>query len=266
MTLQEKLIQTARAELGTKEANGGDDKYIKWYASWLSLASAWCAIFVSWCANQIGVLNKLIPKFCDCDEGVKWFDKRGQFKKTMAYGGKKYIPKPGDIIFFSSKHNIKDSTHVGIVIKEADGIVYTYEGNSGDMVRERHYDLDDKYILGYGIPLWPEAQEEIKVDTFKDWVKRLQKEIGAKVDGKPGPETLGKTPTLKRGSRNNVVGLVQERLIDLGYDLKQYGADKSFGKATEAAIKQYQKDVVGFNRPDGILDGGKTTWKALLKL
>ena len=47
----------------------------------------------------------------------------------------------------------KLSDHTGIVVRVADGLVYTVEGNSGNQVRERSYPVGYYEILGYGIPL-----------------------------------------------------------------------------------------------------------------
>ncbi len=47
---------------------------------------------------------------------------------------------------------------------------------------------------------------------------------------------------LANGSRGAKVKELQENLIALGYDLGNYGADGSFGNATAAAVKKFQKD------------------------
>ena len=106
----------------------------------------WCAMFVSWCANEAGVLGTAIPKFASCDAGMSWFRSRNQFVRA----GGSYKPKTGDIIFFGS---ISDSTHVGIVARSDGSKVYTIEGNSSDMVKERSYALNNTgRIVGYGTP------------------------------------------------------------------------------------------------------------------
>jgi peptidoglycan hydrolase-like protein with peptidoglycan-binding domain len=68
-----------------------------------------------------------------------------------------------------------------------------------------------------------------------------------------------KKPTLRRGSKGEAVKELQTELIKRGYDLGSYGADGSFGKATEAAVKAFQKDR-GLTA-DGIC--GEKTWEAL---
>ena len=62
-------------------------------------------------------------------------------------------PSPGDIIFFDwERDGLAD--HVGIVGKVENGLVYTIEGNTGDVCAERHYTFGLAPIYGYGLPLY----------------------------------------------------------------------------------------------------------------
>ena len=80
----------------------------------------------------------------------------------------------------------------------------------------------------------------------------------------PGPEQENK-PTIRRGSRGPYVTLCQEDLIQLGYDVGKTGADGIFGKNTEAAVKQFQREHNDMDgnplKVDGIV--GQKTWGAL---
>lgn len=69
-----------------------------------------------------------------------------------------------------------------------------------------------------------------------------------------------KYPTLRRGSSGEYVKLLQEKLIEQGYDLGSYGADGKFGAKTEAAVRQFQKDW-GLEQ-DGV--AGPRTWERLM--
>lgn len=66
-------------------------------------------------------------------------------------------------------------------------------------------------------------------------------------------------PTLKRGSKGEYVTLLQTKLKQRGYDLGSCGIDGDFGRATEAAVKAFQRDN-GLTA-DGIV--GAKTWNAL---
>lgn len=106
------------------------------------------------------------------------------------------------------------------------------------------------------------------VSNTDDWVSRLQDECNKqgfsnqKVDNYPGPNTLSRCQTLKKGAKGNITKLAQEKLISLGYALGKYGADSNFGTATYNAVVKFQKDN-GLT-PDGII--GQNTWRKLLNL
>lgn len=254
MSQIDRLLKIANAEIGTKEANGGDDKYIKWYGGF-ALNVAWCAIFVSWCANHAGIPTSIIPKFASCDIGMLWFKNKGLFRVRGSY-----VPDKGDIIFFGVP---TDSTHVGIV-ESCDGEkVITIEGNTSDMVARRTYTINSTRIIGYGTPKYTEGAS--KDSAYVKWLKKLQKALGVKQTGKNDAATLAATPTLKRGSKGDVVKLAQERLIKKGVSVGKYGADGTFGADTETAVKEFQKKTVGLVKPDGIITAKNKTWKALLK-
>lgn len=61
-----------------------------------------------------------------------------------------YVPASGDIIFFDWG-NDGSIDHVGIVEYVSKGVVYTVEGNSGDLVKRNCYSIGDSQIYGYGI-------------------------------------------------------------------------------------------------------------------
>lgn len=99
--------------------------------------------------------------------------------------------------------------------------------------------------------------------TQEQFVRDVQKAIGAKVDGIPGPETLGKTPTIsaQKNSRHPVVEAVQKKLYALGYT--QVGkADGIAGVKFTAAVVAFQED--NQCRADGEITAKNKTWKTLL--
>ena len=77
--------------------------------------------------------------------------------------------------------------------------------------------------------------------------------------GMEGEIPMTDKPTLRRGSKGEYVTKLQTMLIQRGYDLGKWGADGSFGAATEAAVKLFQTDS-GL-ASDGIV--GPSTWTAL---
>ena len=132
------LVAIAQSQLG----NEGGEIYWRWYG--FDSHVDWCAIFVSWCADQAGMLETdSLPKYAVCDEGIRWFIKKGKWYN------RKIEPKPGMIIFFDWD-NDGVSEHTGIVEKYEDGLIYTIEGNSHDVCRRKWYAAGDKCIMGYG--------------------------------------------------------------------------------------------------------------------
>ena len=140
------IVTVALSQVG----NIGGKPYWSWYG--FGIRVEWCACFVSWCANQCGYIDTgVCPKFAGCGNGVQWFKDRGQWIDGSDE------PVPGMIIFFDwdnkggSGPQDGEADHVGIVQKVEDGIIYTVEGNSGNLCRVNRYPVGQYEILGYGI-------------------------------------------------------------------------------------------------------------------
>mgnify|MGYP004579592517 CR=1 FL=1 len=86
--------------------------------------------------------------------------------------------------------------------------------------------------------------QQSNTNVSNDWVRRLQEECNRQgfsnqeVDGIPGPNTVAGCPTLKYGARGNITRLLQERLVELGYDTN--GIDGIFGNGTLEAVRSFQ--------------------------
>lgn len=133
------IVSVALSQLG----NEGGEKFWSWYGfdSYVN----WCACFVSWCGDQSGLIEKgVMPKFSLCSDGMSWFQNQGKWK------GAGSTPVSGSIIFFDWNLD-GTSDHVGIVEKCENGRVYTVEGNSGNAVNQRNYDINYSCIMGYGV-------------------------------------------------------------------------------------------------------------------
>lgn len=100
--------------------------------------------------------------------------------------------------------------------------------------------------------------------THKDFIKEVQKAIGAKADGIAGRETLSKTITVSKFKNNThaVVKPIQKYLNSIGFDCGT--VDGIAGTKFDISVKAYQKAngcVV-----DGEITAKAATWKKLLKL
>ena len=94
----------------------------------------------------------------------------------------------------------------------------------------------------------------------KKWTHwAIPKCVGSAEGGDDGKPEI--RPTLRRGDKGSYVTLAQTALYNKGYDLGSYGVDGDFGKATEEAVKRFQRDA-GLTS-DGVI--GPKTWEALDK-
>lgn len=133
MASVEKFLQTAKAEIGTKETGINNVKYNTWYYGYEVDGDkyAWCAAFVSWCAKKAGVSEKTIPKTASA----------GYFAAYAKQGhGEVFTnksPEPGDLFLIGYDGN-DYANHVGIVWESDEGgSIKTIEGNSSNQVLTR---------------------------------------------------------------------------------------------------------------------------------
>ena len=142
----------------------------------------------------------------------------------------------------------------------------------------RHYDASRKICPNWSSNNWSrwtsfknklsETVVNVTVATSKvnNWVARLQEECNRQgfsnqiVDGIAGRNTLAGCPTLKRGATGNITKLLQEKLVELGYNTN--GVDGIFGDGTFCAVRDFQK--AKSLTADGIV--GQNTWRKLLNL
>lgn len=288
MSKRTEFVNVARSQIGIKESGVNNVKYNTWYYGRTvngrtgTSEYAWCVTFECWCANQVGILNTLIPKCNNVGVLRDWYKSRGLYLLRGSY-----TPQKGDLIIF------RNASHTGIVEKVESGRIWTIEGNSKDKVSNNSYLLTDSYIQGYckvkfddntstlvnkGNATIKSIQKTLnsrygfnlvidgiaKEKTFEAFRKALQIELnrqcnaGLKVDGVIGSKTEAKLPNVKRGAKGNITWLIQAILICKGYNIK---LDGDFGEKTEKAVKQFQK-ANGITA-DGIC--GKNTFKKLFK-
>lgn len=287
--MRDKFVNIAKSQIGIKETGTNNVKYNTWYygktvnGTTGTSEYAWCVTFICWCANQVGILNTLIPRCNNVGIAKNWYNAKGLY-----FLRSNYTPKSGDLIIF------KNTSHIGIVEKTDGKCVWTIEGNSKDRVSHNVYGLTDSYIQGYCKVKFDNSssgttsntsdatissvQKELnskygtglKVDgiygsnTKKGLVRGLQKELNKQfnakleTDGIFGSLTKSRCPLLKFGAKGNITWLVQAKLICLGYKI---GLDGDYGDKTKNAIIQFQK-IHGL-KVDG--ECGKNTFEKLFK-
>ena len=157
--LRNKVVQTARGYLGSKEADGSHRKIIDGYNAHKPLArgyrvkytDAWCATFVSFVGIVCG-LTDIMPTECGCGAMIELYKKKGRWQENDAYR-----PQPADIVMYDWDDNgAGDCTgypeHVGIVEAVSGNTITVIEGNMSNKVGERALQVNGRYIRGYCLP------------------------------------------------------------------------------------------------------------------
>lgn len=225
-----KVLQVARTQIGTVEspANSNRTKYGLAYGM---DGVAWCAQFTWWIFREAG-LSSLVPKTAYTPTLANWFKQRGQWG---------IHPRQGALVLFDFPNDgVNRISHVGIVeAVNPDGSIVTIEGNTASGTSGSQRDGGGVWrrtrktgIVGYGYPAYPAT---------------------------PAPSS---STVLRRGDSGAVVGKLQSTLkawYPKTEPFKSLKVDNSFGPATEAAVKAFQK------RAGLTVDGvaGKLTLAAL---
>lgn len=104
------------------------------------------------------------------------------------------------------------------------------------------------------------VQEAYPLEQF---IRQVQKAVGAAVDGLAGPQTLSKTPTVAedKNETHPVVKPIQKRLYALGYE-SVGAADGIAGPKFTQAVTAFQADHDCWR--DGVITARNKTWKKLL--
>ena len=151
VTTAARVLDLARAEIGTTEARSGATPYHRAFG--LAPSQPWCAAFV-WDVVQEAGGPGSIPKTAYTPAMATWFRERGQWTAD---------PVVGALVFFDfpdSKHRIQ---HVGIVEAVGRSTITTIEGNTGPGATGSQDNGDGVYrrerrrngsIVGYGLPVY----------------------------------------------------------------------------------------------------------------
>jgi peptidoglycan hydrolase-like protein with peptidoglycan-binding domain len=113
------------------------------------------------------------------------------------------------------------------------------EGNYQNAVMRRTLSVNDRYIRGFCLPDYASkaTEEEAPVQAVKTGI-----------------------PQLSHGAKGDTVKAMQILILGYGFTMEGYGADGSFGGATERALKKYQ--AANSLEADGSC--GPKTWAKLL--
>ena len=233
-----KLVNIARGEIGTKEADheGTEDvKYNHWYWGELSNYSGypWCAAFVSWVADQAGVSTDIIPKSASCPTSYNTILNNGGVRIDPSQAG------PGDIVYFTNDGS--DRYHIGIVENRQGNTINTIEGNTGGedgyMVARRQYNQgDSKLVIIH--PAYQNTSGQSYDFTMTgeggNGDKPLSK-YGQFKNNIYGKSAMPRTKTIALKSKNgtyNVAYSAEDQLIDQSQKIIRDKNSNKYGKGT----------------------------------
>ena len=190
----------------------------------------WCACFISWLAEKLKITD-IIPVDMSCNSQIKKFKALGVWHTDSNI-------QSGDILYYDWDKS-GDADHVGIVIKNTNGILTVIEGNKGnepyDCVGKREIGCNSSLIFGYARPKYPTLENKSDINIS--------------------------FPTIRKGDTGTAVKVLQFALVAYEYNIGKYGIDGEFGSDTENAVKRFQKNSE--IEVDGIV--GKDTWNNLMK-
>lgn len=174
-TTRQNVMAIAETQVGYHEGNklsqltGTNKKGSRNYTEYgyvYGIQGAWCAMFVNWCARENETSTKVVPKYCRVMDYRNFYQKQKRYYTwSKTKGGKgKYLPKAGDMIFYTTYPGAS-SQHIGYVksckVKGSKITIVTTEGNSSDECRHKTYTLRTKsngriaagwYIHGFSSP------------------------------------------------------------------------------------------------------------------
>lgn len=145
---------------------------------------------------------------------------------------------------------IGNASHIGIVTGTGEGAIHS--SSSRGCVSESKF--QNKTIPNGG---WNRVGLYVDYVLYEELRDADPRDDPTDPDPDPVPTWH---PTLRRGAKGTEVAYLQSILMDLGYDLEPFGADGDFGRKTEEAVRQFQRDR-GLVPVDGVV--GIMTWNAL---
>lgn len=257
-TAVNKLIQTAKSEVGTEEGTNNYNKYSQWFNDnyskfygWDVQNQPWCDIFVDYCyLYTFGYETGRSMTYQKNGGSALCRTSASYYSKNNSLFTK---PQAGDQVFFPDSSGVYN--HTGIVIKVDNNYFYTIEGNSSDKVSERKYSINGNY--GFGRPNW-----SLVTTTSSESTTPIENSPSntSEAQLQSGQLTLTSVllPVLKEGMDNEYVRAVQELLNLRGYNCGQ--VDGIFGSNTKSQVIKIQTEHS--LTPDGII--GTNTWPIII--
>lgn len=199
------FINYTISQIGYKEKGDNYTKYGEWYGI---NPGAWCDMFVSYCANKSGISTKIIPKYANCGDTRKWYEKKGLLTSNPHVGDLGLVMDGG-------------AKHIFIVEYISGNYVHTIEGNLSNKVKR------NKRKIGYN-------SKTKKGLLFCNVQYNETNYTG----------TLPKLPSrgyFKKGDKGSEVKNVQ-KFLNWALSIK-LSVDGSYGQLTKEAVERYERTV-----------------------
>lgn len=288
------LEKKSNKNLDNKTANAGCNNYTKYGEYFRMNPAQWCDLWVDWCfckAFGKSEAEKLLGGFSAyTPTSAQYFKNMGRWHTNNPKMGDVIFFKNNIRICHTGLVYKVDSSYVYTIegnTSSTNGVV-----SNGGAVEKKKYSIGNSRIAGYGRPKYDVSTPKPlsnKINTIKEvqnWantnynskiitdgiygnktkmalVKILQIELNQTygsslyVDGIWGDKTRSVCRTLKKGCKNDVVGVLQALLIC--NKCKDIYLDKHYGSVTASSVKEFQK------RSKLVVDGlaGKDTFAKL---
>lgn len=238
---KEKLLNTARAEIGYHENGNNYIKYAEaaWdnqFYGWDLQNQPWCDVFVDWCFCQtFGLQTGAAMTYQTvgsgsalCSASASYYEKNNAFYN---------YPQPGDQVFFYSGGAINHTGLVESVIgSDTNWTSFTtIEGNSSDQVARRTYNRGNNKVAGFGRPKWSLVAQGGATQSMP---VQQQVTTAQKAPQKYQSHTYNiKINLLKKGDYGPQVNSMQALLNAKGFKCE---VDGKFGENTFKTLKEFQ--------------------------
>lgn len=231
------IVANAVSQIGYYEADDGSTKYGKAFGN---AQMTWDLAFILWCAGEAGIPASVIPNYLMYESLRSYYQSNGLYKVSKSHGSS-YIPKTGDIVFYSLTSSVSSVTHVGLVeTVTSNGGFTAVEGDFKSKVDRATYKYSDKYVIGFASPNYSASSASGK--TYKTGHYRLNASMNMRA--LPNGEIIALVPGEEEVSITAVSGIWGQ----LTYNGKTGWISLEYSTYTDdAPAKTYKKGVYRVN-------------------
>lgn len=207
MTAVERLLDTARGEIGVTEYPPGSNKvkYNTWFYGREASGSGypWCCAFVCWVFHRAG-LSGLVRRTGGCTTMMNWFKAKGRLAPVRE-------ARPGDLVFYQFDKDAY-ADHIGIVERADKTGLTAIEGNTsmtsddngGAVMRRRR---GWSAVMAVARPDYESGERKDEVDMTKEEVTKLVDEAAERAANRLAPKVFVRTGDVPEYWREEIAAL-----------------------------------------------------------